>query len=249
MILCADIGNSGIRIGAWQDGQPNPVLLWRKGLKTPLDALRTLPELDIPDGHSIRWGIVSVNTPLLNQLTGWLQEFRPSDSLKILDRSHVPMSVDLDNPDSVGMDRLVSSWAAWNKTPDRPAIVVDAGSAVTVDLTMPSGRFLGGNIFPGTLACLRALAENTDQLPQLGEGAVPATPFGRSTSEAIRSGVYRMQAAGIVSLVRQLQEFASADDRQVHLTGGGMPVLLPLLPDWQYTGHLIVDGIRDLVTR
>lgn len=248
MILCADIGNSGIRIGAWQvseAGSDIPMPCWRKSLRKPVDLERDLAGLS---KTKIQWGIASVNAPLLKQLTGWIQEHRSGDSIKLIRRADVPLKVDVINPDRVGIDRLISSWAAWKRNPGLPAIVVDAGSAVTIDLVDAEGQFAGGNIFPGTSGCLRSLSENTDQLPQLeNDGEFPKAPFGRSTAEAIRSGVYRMQAASISSIVRQLQEFAGVGESQILMTGGGIPALLSLLPPWEYAEHLIVDGIHEIL--
>ena len=250
MILCADIGNSGIRIGAWQKtdaGFDAPKLLWRKSLRKPLELDRELAGLS---KTKIHWGVASVNAPLLNLLTDWLQQNRSGDSIRVIRHTDIPLFVDVEKPDGVGIDRLISSWAAWKNEPGHPSIVVDAGSAVTVDLVDASGRFEGGNIFPGTSACLRSLSENTDQLPRLENfGEFPPVPLGRSTSDAIRSGVYRMQAASITSIVRQLQEYAEVGESQILLTGGGIPALQPMLPPWQYAEHLIVDGIYDLLVK
>ena len=90
------------------------------------------------------------------------------------------------------MDRLAAAVAANRLHQNCPAVVVDAGTAITVDSVAVDGVFQGGIIMPGMRMMLRSLATGTDLLPLIEAGFSDAIPdvIGRSTEDAIRSGVF-----------------------------------------------------------
>ena len=123
----------------------------------------------------------------------------------LLTSGDLPLVVKLPRPDMVGVDRLLDALAANRlRTPGRPAVVVDVGSAITVDLVDADGAFLGGAILPGIAMSARALHEFTDLLPQIdmAELAEPPPALGTATVAAMRSGLFW----GAVGAVRQLVE-------------------------------------------
>ena len=104
----------------------------------------------------------------------------------------LPLEVRLPEPHRVGIDRLAGAAAAGLvKAAGRPAILVDCGTATTVDLVSAEGAFLGGAILPGPLLMARALAEGTSRLPAVAalRAAICHAMPGRSTEEAIAAGV------------------------------------------------------------
>ena len=158
----------------------------------------------------LRWHIGSVNRPAASRLIDWLRDHRPDDEIMLLTSGDLPLVVKLPRPDMVGVDRLLDALAANRlRTPGRPAVVVDVGSAITVDLVDADGAFLGGAILPGIAMSARALHEFTDLLPQIdmAELAEPPPALGTATVAAMRSGLFW----GAVGAVRQLVE---------QLTGG-----------------------------
>ena len=110
------------------------------------------------------------------------------------------IAVGLEHPERVGLDRLAAA-AAVNRlrSPDRGAIIVDTGSAVTVDLLSADGVFRGGAILPGIDMSARALHEFTDLLPlvSLNELSVPPPALGVSTVTAIRGGLFWGQVGAV----------------------------------------------------
>ncbi len=111
----------------------------------------------------------------------------------------VPVTCDVDEPSKVGVDRLVNLLgAALDDAP--PLVVVDLGTATTIDALDRSGHFVGGAILPGAGTAMRALAASTAQLPEVRLVA-PPSPIGRNTAHAIQSGVVLGYAGGIDSLV------------------------------------------------
>jgi type III pantothenate kinase len=105
----------------------------------------------------------------------------------------------------VGIDRLLDAVAANRlRHPAAPAVVVDVGTAITVDLVAADGSFQGGAILPGIAMSARALHAFTDLLPlvDVRELSSPPPPLGTSTVAALQSGLFW----GAVGAIRQLLE-------------------------------------------
>jgi len=111
-----------------------------------------------------------------------------------------PIPILYKNPEEVGMDRLANA-IACKELYGAPAIVVDFGTAITFDVLSPNGEYLGGIIAPGVEISLQGLFSATARLPKV-DIDVPKEVIGKSTKEAIRSGV----VFGTVGLVESLLE-------------------------------------------
>ncbi|MFM8705521.1 MAG: type III pantothenate kinase, partial [Planctomycetia bacterium] len=127
----------------------------------------------------------------------------------------------------------------------RPAIVVDCGTAATVDVVSPSGAFLGGAILPGPALMARALAEGTSKLPAVAalqeQEAPPAMP-GRSTHEAIAAGIGWGIRGAIARLVEEARGAVGAK-ADVILTGGWRGAVRDALPGAIEMPELVLAGI------
>lgn len=135
----------------------------------------------------------------------------------------LPIGVDYGSRQTLGADRVAAAVGAFE--PDSPALVVDAGTAVTIDL-VADGRFRGGNISPGLRLRFRSLNAFTSRLPLVGpEGEIPE--FGHDTLTAIRAGVVR----GLVGELAEayLTARSNYDDLKMILTGGDAGILQPML--------------------
>jgi len=154
-------------------------------------------------------------------------------------------------PERVGIDRLCGAAAATLvKTPHRAAIVVDCGTAATVDMLAADGTFLGGAILPGPTLMARALADGTSKLPEVAAlGASPPPPMpGRSTHEAIAAGIgFGIQGA-VARLVAEGQA-ALGGDAEVILTGGWRGAVRAALPGATEIPDLVLHGIALAATR
>jgi type III pantothenate kinase len=146
---------------------------------------------------------------------------------------------------SVGIDRLAAAAAASLVKPaDRPAVVVDCGTAVTVDMVAADGRFLGGAILPGPALMARALGEGTSKLPTVAAlvgGAPPAMP-GRSTEEAIAAGIGHGIRGAVARLVAEARAASGAAPVTI-LTGGWADAVRDVLPDAVAIPDLVLTGI------
>jgi len=151
-------------------------------------------------------------------------------------------------PERVGPDRLFDAVAANRIRPDgRSVVIVDSGTATTVDLVDASGAFRGGAIIAGFELVASALHERTALLPKfdIAEIGVPG-PLGRDTTEALRSGLYWSLVGGVKELVGRLSDIALEADGLaplVLLTGGAGPILAPHLPQADRLPCLTLQGI------
>ncbi|NLX57358.1 MAG: type III pantothenate kinase [Planctomycetaceae bacterium] len=264
-LMVADVGNSAIKLGRFlitadveeasqrvdlQLDGACPTVVQAKHIP-PQAAGGTLPvhlEADLMQlpQTPLYWFAASVNRTLETQLSAWVRAARPQDEYVLLQHSHFPLQIDLSAPDRVGTDRLAAAVAANElRAPQRSAIVVDAGTAVTVDLITGDGVFRGGAILPGIQAAAQSLAAATDALPRLENLDLSSTPdaIGKSTQEAIRSGI----VWGCVGAVRELILQVSAavpDVPCVFCTGGdGLHLARLIDRDMEFDPHLVLRGI------
>jgi type III pantothenate kinase len=191
----------------------------------------------------LSWWIGSVQRTYTSQLVEWLRE-SGAKQIVMLASGDLRLTVSLPRPDMVGIDRLLAALAANRvRPPDRPAIVVGLGTAITVGLVSSQGAFLGGAILPGIAMAARSLHEFTDLLPLLDMTtlAEPPAALGTSTVEAMQSGLYW----GAVGGIRHLIDLMSGGGApQVYLTGGAAASVAGLIaPDAQYLPHLTLAGI------
>jgi type III pantothenate kinase len=192
------------------------------------------------------WWIGSVNRPGATRLVNWLRTHRPGDRVTLLAAGDLPLSVKLVRPDMVGIDRLLDAVAANRlRRSDRAAVVVDVGSAITVDLVDAQGAFRGGAILPGIAMSARALHTFTDLLPliDMSELATPPAALGTATDEAMRSGLFWGTVGAVRELIDRLSTEASSR-ADVFLTGGASTAVAHLLgPSAWHVPHLTLAGI------
>lgn len=154
-----------------------------------------------------------------------------------------PLSIRVDEPRRVGIDRLLNAVAVNElRSENRPAVIVDSGTATTVDVVAENGAFVGGAILPGLALSAKALHEYTALLPlvsvlELGQ-AMPE-PLGRNTRAAIRSGLFW----GQLGAVKELIERQASTAAEVFVTGGGGALLAEHLPRARFEAHLPLQGL------
>lgn len=189
------------------------------------------------------WVTSCVDKAKLHELSDALDEAgRTRDRIRAVDHRLISLEIDVDAPAAVGVDRLVGCFAvAQGLASDEAAIVVDAGTAVTIDMVTGKGVFCGGVIYPGADASFLQLNQQTAALPGLNYAArneivaawqadgAALNPWQRNTTTAIVSGVFRGQLAGLartVSQFRQALPSSLASKCPIVLTGGGIEELL-----------------------
>jgi type III pantothenate kinase len=168
------------------------------------------------------------------------------DRARVLDlAAELPLRVSLEKPDHVGVDRLLDAVAANSRRPPGvPAVVIDAGSAVTVDWIDANGAFAGGAILPGLRLMALALHEHTALLPVIDTPkAAPAVP-GTATPSAMEIGVFWSVAGGVLAILDAYRRHFDAAPA-VFLTGGdGRALLDSLRQPLTYWPNMTLEGIR-----
>lgn len=247
-LVAVDIGNRRIKCGLFpcvpSDPLPEPSRAVTIGAcGSELDRLAVTLK-DFPPAAS--WWIGSVNRPGATRLVDWLRSHRPEDRVRLLAAGDLPLRVALERPDMVGIDRLLDALAADRlRRRECAAIVVDVGSAITVDLVSEEGVFLGGSILPGIGMSARALHAFTDLLPlvEMSELEDPPPALGTSTVAAMRSGLFWGAVGAIRQLIAELSG-GRPERCDVFLTGGAGPAVAALLgPSARYVPHLTLAGI------
>jgi type III pantothenate kinase len=254
-LMAVDIGNSYAKLGLFEVDRSA-----REG-KLPLpvqtasfataegpsdDLLENLPQ------ETLHWRISSVNRAGQQRLLEWVRKHRPADDLRLLTHRDLPIEVQVDEPQKVGLDRLAAAVAAnVLRPPNTPAIVVGAGSAITVNLVSAEGAFQGGVIMPGFRMCAEALFNGADFLPltRLQPNDEPPPVVGKNTDDAILSGLFW----GAVGSVREIITRMKADlatEPALFITGGDLRRLSLFVADHaQYLPHLVLSGIAIAANR
>ena len=187
-----------------------------------------LPGTDVTLFFSVHREAAREALPRLKAVTRHLltgEDFRP----------HVPLCYD--HPETFGEDRLLL--VAFGMSRGEPTLVVDAGTAITVNLIHPERGYAGGAILPGLSMSLSALHRHTSLLP-LVEAEIPEDP-GCSTASAMRLGVIRGSAGAVREVAAFLAEHLFSP-RSRFLTGGDAPLLSGLLPEFQVEPDLAIHG-------
>jgi type III pantothenate kinase len=202
-----------------------------------------------PNNH---WSIGSVHRNagalLAETITIWADRLQLDWPIRRLVYQDLPLEVRVEQPGRVGIDRLLAAVAA-NRLRDssRGAIVVDLGTAITVDLVEPDGGFAGGAILPGIGTAGRALADLTDALPHvmLDPSGKPPLPLGETTQAAIEAGLYWGTVGAVNELVAQLSATLESPP-DVFITGGAAHIISKSINKRlriQYVADLVLAGI------
>jgi type III pantothenate kinase len=262
-LIAIDVGNARTKLGLFRaaalgSGLPKPERTLGLDNGAPLPARlgrwiamiaaehseRRTQRVPGPAAKRARWHIASVNRPAATRLIEWLREHRGGDPLVLLAAGDLPLEVRVPRPDMVGVDRLLDAVAANRlREPGRPAVIVDVGSAITVDLVSAEGAFLGGAILPGIAMSARAMHEFTDLLPRIDVSDLrkPPPALGTATEPAMRAGLFWGAVGGVRQVIEQL---APKGQPQVFLTGGAGPAVARLLGrSSRYVPHLTLAGM------
>lgn len=134
-------------------------------------------------------------------------------------RGKLPFTIDYQPEENLGTDRIADALYAAHFYPNKNIIIVDAGTAVTVDLLCKDKIFRGGVIFPGTELQLKSLAENTSRLPKLDEEKVSGFKVPSTTKDAIQAGTLFSVAGGIDKCIEKIKSIYN--DTIILSSGGG----------------------------
>ena len=182
--VVVDIGNTRIKWGRCVNGRVAEMVSLAGDI--PEDWSLQAPKWNLDRG--LTWAVAGVQPKWQKLFTRWA-EARDGRVVAIT-RDHIPIPVEVDEPDAVGIDRLLNALAAHRIADPQPTIVLSVGTAVTCDLVDHTGTFLGGVIFPGPRLMAESLHAHTAKLPLVDALALPeAEPPGKNTRDAILAGI------------------------------------------------------------
>ena len=247
MLLAVDIGNTQTHIGAFRDTEL--VEHWRFATvrESTADelgaALRNLLALRGLGFDDIDSSVMSSTVPQL--APEWAQtaeRYLGHEMLVVEPGVKTGMPIRMDNPREVGADRLVNAVAAYARF-QGACIVVDFGTANTFDVVSGEGEYLGGIIALGIEISLEALTERAARLPKV-DLREPRGLIGKSTVDAIRSGVVYGVAAQVDGIVRRVRD-ELGEEVEAIATGGLAEYIVPHTETIdEYDDLLTLTGLR-----
>jgi type III pantothenate kinase len=222
MLLAIDIGNTNIVLGLYQDKKL--VTHWRLATQPERTADEygvLIAQLIAAEGfHSGQIGAVVVSCvvpPMLTMTQELAQRIFKLDPLIVGPGIKTGMPILYENPKDVGADRIVNGIAAYEKYHDT-CIVVDFGTATTIDLISGKGEYVGGAIAPGLFIALEALVQRASKLPRI-EVVKAKEIVGKNTVSSIQSGIFFGYVGLVDGIVQRIQKEYGVQAKVV-ATGG-----------------------------
>ena len=242
MLLVVDVGNTQTHIGAFRGTEL--VHDWRFAtvrestadeLGAALRNLLALRDLGFADLDA---SILSSTVPQLRPEWTAMAERYLGHAMPVVGPGvRTGMPIRMDNPREVGADRLVNAVAAFERL-GGPCVIVDFGTAITYDCVSAAGEYVGGIIGPGVEISMEALTSRAAAIPRI-DLTPPRALIGKSTVEAIRSGVIFGFAAQVDGIVGRLRE-ELGEETEAIATGGLAGAIVPFCD--------LIDEVDDLLT-
>jgi len=199
MVVVFDIGNSNIHIGLYRNRKLIRRMISPTRRKISRVKIGNLIKQNKPDGVVV----ISVVPHLTKQVIGLSRMYNIKPMI-ISSRLECGIKYSYRSPATLGADRISAAIGALSLY-DRDVIVVDAGSATTIDVITRNGNHLGGIICPGMYMLSEVMHQKTAQLPKV-KVVAPVNLIGKSTGECMRSGIFNgtiMMIRGLIQAVKK----------------------------------------------
>jgi type III pantothenate kinase len=178
---------------------------------------------------------------------GWQKELNRMfpNLIELKHSTPLPLKINYNSVETLGMDRIAAAIGATQHFPGKNLLVIDAGTAITVDFVDDQKKYLGGNIIPGMSIRFKALHEHTDRLP-LVQADHNFQLLGTSTTEAIRAGVLNGIIFELEGYIRVLEN--KYPHLSVVITGGDAEFLMKHLKSTIFIDlNLIFAGLNRIL--
>ncbi len=249
MLLVIDVGNTNTVIGVYKGEVLEQDWRIRTIRDTTADEFNVLANALFSDKGIDRSriekivisSVVPSSVPILNSYCQKYLGLSPlwinPDSVKKL------MPILYHNPNEVGADRIVNAVAAYRKY-KTALIVIDFGTATTLDVISEKGEYIGGAIVPGVMISAEALFQRASRLPRVEIFKAPDTVIGRDTIDSIKSGIIYGNAAMVDGMVERMAGEMDSKPR-ILATGGIAPLISGLSKTIEKVEpSLTLDGLR-----
>ena len=249
MLLALDVGNTEITVGVFLgDDLEAHWRLTTNPDRTPDEWGSAIGGFLLQAGHSpneVRAVCMASVAPTVTQsVVEGIALITGCTTLLVDARSPLPVKLEVDEPLTVGADRIVNVLAAVDLF-KADSIVVDFGTATTFDCVTGDARFLGGAIMPGLRTSADQLTRRAAKLPAT-ELRAPSRVIGRRTEECIQAGVLFGTADAVDGIVRRITaEWPGGKKPRVVATGGLAAIVAPLTTTIELTDpDLTLRGLR-----
>jgi type III pantothenate kinase len=242
VLLVVDVGNTQTHFGTFCGEELREHWRFATVRQSTADqigaALRNLLELRQVPMSEITASIVSSTVPVLGpEWCEMAERYLGHNMIMVGPGVKTGMAIRYDNPREIGPDRLVNAVAAHARL-GGPCVVVDFGTAITYDPVSADGEYLGGIISPGVEISLEALTERAAALPKV-DVTPPRSLIGKTTIDAIRSGIVYGTAGQVDAIVRRLRAELGQETKTI-ATGGLASAIVPFTET--------IEAVDDLLT-
>lgn len=207
-ILYLDIGNTSIKAAYRED------LHWKRPDSFMINSASDL--VDWINRNHKDFGTIVISS-VVQDLTHSLLERLQTKNIRLFSIDDIPRDLlDYNTPETLGIDRFFTCYGAVAQT-SKPAVVVDAGTACTIDYMSADFVYRGGLIMPGIGIMEKSLREFAPRLPAVLR-SIPDEWPGKSTKDSLRWGLYGIYRESILSALKKYRE--EFEDFDLMLTGG-----------------------------
>ncbi len=237
MNLLIDIGNTNITVATFVNGE----YLLEKPLKTKNFKGKKFPRKLLNLITDAKFIGVSSVVPRINEM---LKDFLPPEKTFYINRLNFESLIDINycTPKTLGADRIVNCFAAKTLY-GFPSIVVDIGSAITIDLIDKKGSFIGGAIFAGPITISEALSLKAEKLFKVNISEIAKFDIGKSSEMCLKMGIYFSTLFAIKGFVENYRKILGQNSKLI-LTGGISHHFKDHLPEFKYERLLTLKGIN-----
>lgn len=249
MILTIDVGNTSTTFGLFDDTKIIFQFRRETNIHSSSDEIgifiRSVLRENNYDWKDIsKIGCCSVVPSMNYSLTSACQKYLNITPLFIQAGIKTGLKLKYSNPKEIGADLIAAAMGAVHLYPNRDMIIVDMGTATTLELVSKSGEFLGGSILPGLKISVDALASGTAKLPSV-EISKPADIYGSTTTDAIQVGLYYGTAGSIKEICYIYEKNVFKNEKPFIIgTGGFSRIFNEYKLFDQIVPELVLQGVK-----
>ncbi len=252
MLLAVDIGNTNITLGVYN----GDVLSFTARLCTDKDKSSDQYAAEIKsimEIHGLSYSgiedciIASVVPSVKDSISRAISLLCDIVPLTLGPGVKTGLDIKIDNPAQLGADLVAGAVGAMNEY-TLPCVIIDMGTASTIFVINRYGQFIGGAIAAGITLTLKALCENTAQLPNISISA-PDSVIGTNTVDCMRSGLIFGTAAMIDGMIDRIADELGEFPTVVATGGLSREVIVNCKSDIMYNENLLLDGLKEIYER
>lgn len=249
MLLCLDVGNTHILGGVFDGSQIVARFRYSTQMIGTADQfgifLINILAINKIKPEQIQATAVSSVVPSYDYtLRHTISLYLPSHYYSIQAGVKTGLNIKVKNPNEVGADRIAAAIGAVNTYPNKDLIIIDMGTATTVDVITKNRDYIGGAIMSGMRLAMESLRSSTAKLMEVDIEA-PTTVVGRTTRENIQIGLYYTQLGGLKEIIKDIKADKFKDEQVLVIGTGGFSQLFKdkgifdvLMPDLVLQGLL-----------